>query len=82
MWLLRSVLLIGGYRVRGDLSVFVEKFPFIAIESVCFNRTESAGVIAPVVFDRGAELRIAVSSVRSFEILVIRIEYFWAVARL
>ena len=75
------MLTVRGGQTRKELAVFVEELPFISVESVLFHWPEGAGVVAPVSFNGGTELCITIGSVRSFEILVLAIEHFGAVAR-
>ena len=58
----------------------MEKLPLIAVEGVSLYRPESGGVITPIVFYGGAKLRIAITTIRSLEILMLTVEHFWAVA--
>ena len=59
----------------------MEELPFVSIKSIRFNRAESAGVVIPVP-DGGAELLIAMFTIRSVEVFVFAVECSRLVARL
>ena len=59
----------------------MELLPFISVKSVSFDWAEGAGVVAPIVFYRGAQLGVAVAAVGGFKIRVFAVKYFGAVAR-
>ena len=58
----------------------MKQFPLFPIKSIVFDWAKSAGIVVPVLFDRRAELRVAVSAIRNIKVWVIAIVRVWAVA--
>ena len=58
----------------------MKQFPLFPIKSIVFDWAKSAGIVVPVLFDRGAKLCVAVFAVKSIKVWVLAIICAWAVA--